>query len=103
MESIEAVGVKVVSHSIAPPPFPSTRVRSVAFCVGPSHPQVGRLSSNKMVRLVNDQLIVPLLILGRPLRHAQEDVWTHAERKQERQMSYPIIGQENLCVTLITV
>lgn len=74
MKSIEAVGVQVIAHTVAPPTLSSTWVRSVAFSVGPAYTEVGRLSSYKVVHLIDDQLVVPLLILSRTFSDAQEDV-----------------------------
>jgi len=77
MQSIEGVRVQVIPNTIPSPPLSSAGVWSVAFSVGPAYPQVGRLSSHKVVHLVNDQLKVPLFILGGTLSNTQEDVWSH--------------------------
>lgn len=77
MQSIKAVRVQVISNTIASPPFSSTRVWSISFSVGPAYPQVGRLIGYKVVHLVNDQLIIPLLILSWTFSYAQEDIWSH--------------------------
>lgn len=77
MKSIEAVRVQVIPDTVAAPTLSSTRVWSVAFGIGPAHPQVGRLPSYKVVHLVNHQLKIPLLILGRAFSHTQEDVRSH--------------------------
>lgn len=78
MESIKTVGIEVVSDAVAPPPLPSSRVGSVAFSVGPAHPQMGGLAGHEVVHLVDHQLVVPLLILSWALAHAEEDVRPHA-------------------------
>lgn len=85
VESVETEGVEVVSDSVASPPLSSTGVGGVAFGVGPSHPQVGGLAGHKVVHLVNHQLVIPLLVLGRSLADPEEDVWSHAGRKREKQ------------------
>lgn len=77
MQSIKAVRVQVISNTIASPPFSSTRVWSISFSVGPAYPQVGWLIGYKVVHLVNDQLIIPLLILSWTFSYAQEDIWSH--------------------------
>lgn len=78
MKPIKAVGVQIIPDAIASPSLSSTRIRRIAFSVGPAHPQVSGLSSNKVVHLVNYQLKIPLLILSRTLCHAQKNVWPHA-------------------------
>lgn len=80
MQPVEAVRVEVVPDAVASPALSAARVRSVAPGVGPAHPQVGRLSGDKVVHLVDHQLKVPLLVLGRALRHTQEDVGPHTVR-----------------------
>lgn len=77
MQPVEAVRVEVVPDAVASPALSAARVRSVASGVGPAHPQVGRLSGDKVVHLVDHQLKVPLLVLGRALGHTQEDVGPH--------------------------
>lgn len=64
MKSIEAVGVEVISNTVAAPSLSSAGVRSVARSVGPAHPQVGRLPGYKVVHLVDHQLKIPLFILS---------------------------------------
>lgn len=81
VESIKTEGVEVVSDAVASPAFSPSRVGGVAFGVGPAHPQVGRLAGHKVVHLVDHQLVVPLLVLGRALAHPQEDVRPHTGNK----------------------
>lgn len=81
MKSIECERVEVIAHAVAPPALSSTRVGSVAFRVGPAHPQMGGLTGHKVVHLVDHQLVVPLLILGGSLTHTQEDIWPHTRKE----------------------
>lgn len=78
MKSIKAVRVEVVSSAVAAPTLAATGVGGVAAGVGPAYSQVSRLSSYKVVHLVDHQLKIPLLILGGTFSNTQEDVWPHA-------------------------
>lgn len=78
MKSIKAVRVEVIANAVATPALSATRVGGVAPGVGPAYSQVGRLSSYKVVHLVDHQLEIPLLILGGAFSNTQEDVWPHA-------------------------
>lgn len=84
MKSIKAVGVEVIPNTIASPTLSATRVGSIASGVGPAYPQVGGLSSYKVVHLVDHQLKIPLLILCGAVGNAQEDVWPHATDEKNR-------------------
>lgn len=78
MKSIKAVRVEVIANAVATPTLSATRVGGVAPGVGPAYSQVGRLSSYKVVHLVDHQLEIPLFILGGAFGNTQEDVWPHA-------------------------
>lgn len=78
MKSIKAVRVEVVPNAVATPTLSATGVGGVTSGVGPAYSQVGRLSSHKVVHLVDHQLEIPLLILGRTFGNTEEDVWPHA-------------------------
>lgn len=78
MKSIKAVRVEVIPNTVATPTLSAPGVGGVAAGVGPAYSQVGRLSSYKVVHLVNHQLKIPLLILGGAFGNTQEDVWPHA-------------------------
>lgn len=79
MQPIEAVGVEVVSDTVSPPGFASSRVGAVALGHGPAHAQVCGLRRHKRLHVVHNHLIVPLLVLRGALTGTQEDVWPHAE------------------------
>lgn len=82
MKSVKAVRVEVIPHPVAPPTLPSTWVRGVTLVGGPAHTQVRGVAGQEVVHLVNHQLVVPLLILGRALTQSQEDVGPHAAKYQ---------------------
>lgn len=79
VKSIKTVGVEVIPDSVAPPAFPSTRVRTVALRQSPAHTQVIWLSCEEWLHLVNHHLKVPLLILSGSLACPKKDVGSHAE------------------------
>lgn len=78
MKSIKAVRVEVIPNTVATPTLSATGIGSVARGVGPAYSQMGRLSSYKVVHLVDHQFKIPLLILSRAFGNTQEDVWPHA-------------------------
>ena len=82
MQSIKAVRVEVISHTVTSPAFSSSWVGAVALSHGPSHTEVGSLSRHKRLYIVHHHLIVPLLILSGPLTRAQEDVGSYTEQKK---------------------
>lgn len=83
MEAIKAVGVEVISYTIAAPALSSTRVRAVTLSQCPAHPQVTRLGRQKRLHVIHDQLVIPLLILCGSLTGPQEDVWPHAAKQKK--------------------
>lgn len=83
MQSIKAIGVKVISHAVAPPAFSSSWVGAVALSHSPPHTQVGCLCRHKGLDMVDHNFIVPLLILGGPLARTQENVGSDTEGKSE--------------------
>ena len=78
METIKAIGVKVIAHPVAPPPLAHAGVGSVAAGVGPAHSEVRSLRCDERQRLIHDQLVVPLPVLSGAVTDTQEDVGTHA-------------------------
>lgn len=79
VKPVEAVGVEVISNPVAPPAFPSTRVRTVALRQGPAHPQVVWLSREERLHFVHHHLKIPLLVLSGSFAGSKEDVGSHAE------------------------
>lgn len=86
MQSIKAIRVEVVSHTVTSPAFSSSWVGAVALSHSPSHTEVGSLSRHKGFYIVHHHLIVPLLILSGPLTCAQEDVGSYTEQKKEKKI-----------------
>ncbi|TNN69666.1 hypothetical protein EYF80_020156 [Liparis tanakae] len=64
VKPIKAIRVEVVSHSIAPPAFPSCGLGLVALRARPANTQVGGLGCEEGVDMVYNQLIVPPPRLG---------------------------------------
>lgn len=79
MQPVEAVGVKVISHTVASPALSSSWVGAVALGHSPPHTQVGCLLRHKGLHMVDHNFIVPLLILGGPLARTQENVGSDTE------------------------
>jgi hypothetical protein len=84
MQPIEAVGVEIIADPVAAPALAAPRVRTVAFCEGPAHPQVGGLSCQKWSHLVHHYFKVPFAILCGTLCSAHKDVGADAVREGTR-------------------
>lgn len=87
MQSIKAIRVEVISHTIASPTLSPSRVGAVALCHSPSYTQVGGLRCHKRFHIVHHHLIIPFLILGGPLACTQEDVGSYTVNKSGKDIS----------------
>lgn len=85
MQPIKAVGVEVISHTVAAPTFSSSRVGAVALSHSPTHPQVGSLRRHVGFHVVHHHLVVPLLVLSGALTCAKEDVGPYTASRREHQ------------------
>lgn len=79
VKPVKTVGVEVIPDPIAPPAFPSTRVRTVALRQSPTHTQVIWLSCKERLHVVHHHLKIPLLILSGPFTSSKENVGSHAK------------------------
>ena len=82
MQPVEAVGVEVISHPVAPEALAGRGPGVVALGAGPAHAQVGGLGREEGLHVVHRQLVVPPAVLGRALPKGQEYVGPHAGGKQ---------------------
>ncbi len=79
VKPVKTVGVEVIPDPVAPPAFPSTRVRTVALRQSPTHTQVIWLSCKERLHVVHHHFKIPLLILSGSFTCSKENVGSHAK------------------------
>lgn len=84
MQPVKAVGVEVISDTVAPPALATSWVGAEAFRHSPAHTQMGSLCCYEGLHVVHHHFVVPLLILRGPLTCPQEDVGSDAALRPDR-------------------